>query len=38
MVDGNGCKAIGGMNDWQGKSKYSEETYSSAALSTAEPT
>jgi hypothetical protein len=30
--------AIGGMNDWQGKLKYPKTTYSSAALSTTNPT
>jgi hypothetical protein len=27
MIDGDDCGAIGGMNEWQGKSKYSEKTY-----------
>jgi hypothetical protein len=26
MVDGDDCGAIGGMNEWQGKPKYSEVT------------
>jgi hypothetical protein len=29
---------ISGMNEWQGKPKYSEKTSASAALSTTEPT
>jgi hypothetical protein len=37
MIDGDDCKAITGMNEWQGKPKYSEEC-PSAALSTADPT
>jgi hypothetical protein len=36
--DDNDCGASGGMNEWQGKPKYSEETCPSAALSTADPT
>jgi hypothetical protein len=28
------CGSIGGMNDWQGKWKYSEKTCLSAALAT----
>jgi hypothetical protein len=27
------CGAIGGINDWQGKQKYSKKTYPSAVLS-----
>jgi hypothetical protein len=37
MIDGDDCGAISGMNDWQGKPKYSEETCPSAALSTTDP-
>jgi hypothetical protein len=33
MLHGD-CGAISGMNEWQGKPKYVEETYTSAALST----
>jgi hypothetical protein len=32
------CGAVGGMNEWQDKPKYWEETCPSAALSTAYPT
>jgi hypothetical protein len=38
MMDGDGCEAINGMNEWQGKSKYSELTCPSVALSTTNPT
>jgi hypothetical protein len=38
MMEGDVCGAISGMNEWQGNPKYSEETYPSAALSTADPT
>jgi hypothetical protein len=37
MVDDD-CGAISGMNDWQGKLKYWEETCPSAAVSTTDPT
>jgi hypothetical protein len=32
--NGDDCGAISGMNEWQGKPKYSEETCPNAALST----
>jgi hypothetical protein len=35
--DDDGCGAMDGMNDWQGKLKYSEETCPNAALSTMDP-
>jgi hypothetical protein len=38
MIDGDDCGAISGMNEWQGKPKYWEETCPSAALSTTVPT
>jgi hypothetical protein len=38
MIDGNGCGALNGMNDWQGKQTYSVKTCPSAALSTTNPT
>jgi hypothetical protein len=38
MIDGDDCGTISGMNEWQRKPKYSEETCPSAALSTADPT
>jgi hypothetical protein len=38
MIDGDDCGAISGMNEWQGKPKYSEETCPSAALSTTDHT
>jgi hypothetical protein len=38
MIDGFDCKAVSGMNKWQGKPKYSEETYPSVALYTTDPT
>jgi hypothetical protein len=38
MINGDDCGAVSGMNEWQGKLKYSEETYSSAALSTTDST
>jgi hypothetical protein len=34
MIDGDHCGAVSGMNEWQGKRKYSEETCPSAAMST----
>jgi hypothetical protein len=37
MIDGD-CGAIGWMNDWQGKLKYSEKSRPSAALFTTNPT
>jgi hypothetical protein len=38
MIDRDDCGAISGMNEWQGKLKYWEETCPSAALSTTDPT
>jgi hypothetical protein len=38
MIDGDDCGVISGMNEWQGKPKYWEETCPSAALSTTDPT
>jgi hypothetical protein len=38
MIDGDDCGAISEMNDWQGKPKYVEEAWPSAALSTTNPT
>jgi hypothetical protein len=38
MIDGDGCGTISGMNEWQGKPKYLEETCRSADLSTTDPT
>jgi hypothetical protein len=37
MIDGDDCGAISGMNEWQGKPKYSEETWPSAALYITDP-
>jgi hypothetical protein len=37
MIDDDDCGAVGGMNEWQGKPKYWEETCPSAALSTTDP-
>jgi hypothetical protein len=37
MIDGDHVEAISGMNDLQGKLKYSEKTCTSAALSTTNP-
>jgi hypothetical protein len=37
VIDGD-CGADDGMNEWQGKPKYSEETRPSAALSATDPT
>jgi hypothetical protein len=34
MIGGDECGAINGMNEWQGKQKYSEETCPTATLST----
>jgi hypothetical protein len=34
VIDGDDCGAIGGMNGWQGKPKYWEETCPSTALCT----
>jgi hypothetical protein len=36
MIDGDGCGAISGMNEWQGKPKYWEKTCPSAT--TTDPT
>jgi hypothetical protein len=38
MIDGDDCGGITGMDDWQEKRKYSEETCPSAVLSTIGPT
>jgi hypothetical protein len=38
MVDGDDCRAIGGMNEWQGKPQYLEKTCPIAALSTTDAT
>jgi hypothetical protein len=38
MIHAEKCGAISGMNEWQGKMKYSEETCPIAALSTTDPT
>jgi hypothetical protein len=38
MIDGDDCGAVGGLDEWQGKPKYSEETCPSAALSAADST
>jgi hypothetical protein len=27
MIDGDDCRAVSGMNAWQGKPKYSEKTH-----------
>jgi hypothetical protein len=37
-IEGDDCGVTGGMNEWQGKPKYSEETCPSAAVSTTDPT
>jgi hypothetical protein len=37
MIDGDDCGAVGGMNEWQGKLKYWENTCSIAALGTTDP-
>jgi hypothetical protein len=34
MIDADGCGAVGGMNDWQGKPKYSKRTCPNASLAT----
>jgi hypothetical protein len=38
MINGDDHGAISGMYDWQGKPKYLEKTYPSAALSTTDLT
>jgi hypothetical protein len=38
MIDGDDWEAINGMNEWQGKPKFSEMTWFCAALSTTDPT
>jgi hypothetical protein len=38
MIDGDDCGAVGGMNDWQGKRKFSERACPSGALSGADAT
>jgi hypothetical protein len=37
-IDGDECGAINGINEWQGKPKYWEETRNSAALSNTDHT
>jgi hypothetical protein len=37
-IDGADCEAISGMNEWQVKSKYFDETCPSAVLATTDPT
>jgi hypothetical protein len=37
MMDGYGSEETDGMNEWQGKLKYSDKTCLSAALATADP-
>jgi hypothetical protein len=37
MKYGDDCAAISGMNEWQGKPKYSEKICPGAALSTTDP-
>jgi hypothetical protein len=37
MIDGDDCGAVGGMNEWQEKPKYSQKTCHSIALSTTDP-
>jgi hypothetical protein len=37
MIDGDDCRAVSGMDEWQGKLKYWEETCPSVALSTKDP-
>jgi hypothetical protein len=38
MIYVDDCGAIGGMDDWQGKPKYSVKTCHNATLSTTNPT
>jgi hypothetical protein len=38
MRDDDDCRITGGMNDWQGKLKYSEKACPTAALSATDPT
>jgi hypothetical protein len=38
MIDSDDCGAISGLNEWQGKLKYSEETCLNVTLSTTDPT
>jgi hypothetical protein len=38
MIEDDDCGAISGMEEWQGKLKYSVKTCPSAALSTTDPT
>jgi hypothetical protein len=38
LIDGDDYGAVSGMNEWQGKPKYLEETYPNVALSTTDPT
>jgi hypothetical protein len=38
MTNGNDCGAISGMNEWQGKPKYTEKTCPSAPLSATDRT
>jgi hypothetical protein len=38
MIDDNDCEAISGMNEWEGKLKYSVKTYAHASLSATDPT
>jgi hypothetical protein len=38
MIDDDDCGTVSGMNEWQGKPKYWEETCPSAAVSSTDPT
>jgi hypothetical protein len=38
IIGGNDLGDVSGKNDWRGKSRYSEKTCRSAALSTTDPT
>jgi hypothetical protein len=38
LMDSDDCGSISGMNEWQGKLKYSKRACPSAALSTTDPT
>jgi hypothetical protein len=38
MIDGDYCGVVIGMNEWQGKPKYSQKTCPIASLSIKDPT
>jgi hypothetical protein len=37
VIDCDDCRAINGINEWHGKSKYSEEIYTNVSLFITDP-